>query len=149
MNYNECKQVLYNSDAIEKIPDSWKEEVPIIFDEHGKKKIGFLFSIVKNGKTKLKKMIAVSIENGEIREYTIEELQDLFQVSNQYLRAININNYDVYFLQKQEYEIIFSKIVEGNSYIDMNYFLELTKVLFSLEQYEHIISRIGKDFYKS
>lgn len=147
MDYNRCKQALYNSEAMENIPDSWKEEVPIIFDECGIRKIGFLFSIVKNGKTKLKKMIAVSIENIEVVEYTIEQLKEKFQVSDQYLETISISDYDMYFSKKERYEGMFLDIINGNKNMKEN-LVQLTKELFSIEQYEKIVLRIGMNFYK-
>lgn len=148
MKYSECKQVLYNSKNMLSIPDKWKEEVPIIFDEGEKRKLGFLYSIAKDGKVKLKKMIAVSTESAEITEYSIEELQENYYVSDQYLEAISIKDYDVYFSQKEEYETLISDIVDGDSCIKAEYFLQLTKALFSAEQFEKVVSRIGKEFYQ-
>lgn len=147
MDYSKCKQALYDSEAMEKIPDRWKEEVPIIFDEFGKTKIGFLFSFCKNGKTKLKGMIAVSVEDMEVTEYTIEDLKEKFQVSDQYMEAAKIDDYDIYFSKRQLHESMISGVVNGNDK-DMESVIQLTKKLFSIEQYEKIVLRIGVDFYK-
>ena len=147
MDYNECKQALYNSEAMEKIPDAWKEEVPIIFDEFGKRKIAFLFSFCKNKKTKIKRMIAVSVEDMEVTEYTIEELKENFHINDQYMEAVKIDDYDIYFLQKQQHESMISSVVSGNDN-DMECVIQLTKKLFSIEQYEKIVLRIGEGFYK-
>lgn len=147
MDYNECKQALYNSDAMENIPDSWKEEVPIIFEDSGIRKIGFLFSIVKNGKTKLKRMIAVSLKDIEVTEYTIEQLKEKFKVNDQYMEAVNVTDYDEYFLKKEKHESMLSDIASGNENMRGS-FVQLTKELFSNEQYKGIVLRIGTDFYK-
>lgn len=148
MEYNECKQALYNSELIGNIPDSWKGEVPIIFEEYGEKKIGFLFSKVGDGKTKLKKMIVVSIENAKIVEYNARQLKENFQISTQSMKAIQINDYDIYFKQKQKYEEMISNIVNNKAVINKE-FIQLTKEFFSTEQYEKIVFRIEKSLIKN
>lgn len=147
MDYHKCVQTLFASEEMANIPDSWKMEAPILFRDAGKRKIGYLFTQCINGRATVKLMLSVSTDDGKVTKYTTDKLKDDFQANIETLDAICIKDYDVYFQKKEEQEAIIGDVLDGNE-ISWEHLMELTKELFSPQQYEEIVLRIGKDFYK-
>lgn len=147
MKYQECIQSLNSSEEMLNIPDGWKMEAPIIFYEDGIRQIGYLFSRYGNGKATLKLMLGVSTDDGKVARYNTDKLKEVFQVNIEELDAICIKDYDIYFEQKEEQEAIMGDVVDDKAF-SRERLLQLTQQLFSTEQYEEIVLRIGKDFYK-
>ena len=77
----------------------------------------------------------------------VEQLKGKFKVNDQYMEAVNVTDYDEYFLKKERHESMLSDIASGNENMRGN-FVQLTKELFSTDQYKEIVLRIGTDFYK-
>lgn len=146
MSYNDCKQALFNSSAIGDIPDNWYRDMPVIFVFDNIVYVGFLFWKSAKETVTLKRMISVNTSTNEIKVFSSEQMSKMFGLDQFTVKALTIEEREQYISAGKEYEQMVEHIID-NPTDDYSQFSNIAKQLFSEEQYEAIIQKIGSTFY--
>ena len=146
MSYNDCKQALFNSSAIGDIPDNWYRDMPVIFIFDNIVYVGFLFWKYAKETVTLKRMISVNTSTNELKVFSSEQMSKMFDFERFTVKALTIEDREKYISVGKEYEQIIGHIID-NPTDDYSKLSNIAKQLFSEEQYESIIQKIGSTFY--
>ncbi len=146
MSYKDCKQALFNSSAIGNIPDNWYKSMPILFALDNISYVGFLFWKSTDKNISLKEIIAVNTVNYKIQVYSIDQISDLFGLTNFIMNTLQIEDPKLYFAIEKEYEEVLESIVDMRT-SDYSYLSILAKKIYSEDQYKMVLQKIGNSFY--
>ena len=147
MKFSEIKTILYNSDEIKNIPDRWEESIPFISFINGKEVDAFLYWNTCE-RLEIKLMIGIDKGTGELFSLDKEKIKEIFSVTSLSFSPITIEDYDVYFSDKQRYETLFEGLCLSND----NYALygaeeyNLLKKIVGQELFDGFFSIVAKDY---
>lgn len=141
MEYSKVKDALYQSEAIQDIPDKWEKSIPFKCSIQGKTYDSFLYWIASSNQAEIKRMICIDCETGVIRTFSPDEIVECFGISNLIFNVIPITDYDTYFRAKEEYDIFYSSLC-GNiaEQIDYSKGLVLIKTILGEDCLNKIMS---------
>ena len=147
MKFSEIKTILYNSEEIKNIPDRWEESIPFISVVNGKEMDAFLYWNTCE-RLEIKLMIGIDKETGELFSFDKEKIKEIFGVPSLSFSPITVEDYDVYFLDKQRYETIFDNLCLSNDnyaqYGTEEY--NLLKKIVGQELFDSFFSIVAKDY---
>ena len=108
MEYPQIRTILYQSEAIRRIPDRWTESPPCRCIIDGEAYVAFLYLNPVDAGMELKRMIAVHGGSGEVRVLEGAELKERYGLEKLVFSVPAIEDYDAYFHDRDEYEKLFA-----------------------------------------
>lgn len=144
MEYSKIKDALYQSEEILNIPDKWEESIPFKCSIQGREYDSFLYWIISSNQAEIKRMICIECETGNIRIINPEEMLEYFGISNLRFNVAPINDYDIYFRAKEEYDLFYSSLCQKRTtQIDYSKGLVLIKTILGDDCIQKILSVIA------
>jgi len=147
MEYSKVKDILYQSEAIQDIPDKWEESIPFKCVIQGKRYDSFLYWTTVSNQAEIKRMICIDCETGDINTFNVNEIIECFSLHDLKFNVIIISDYDKYFRAKEEYDNFYSAVCGNNmEHIDYSKGLVLIKTILGDNCIKKILSVIAKDY---
>lgn len=132
MEYSDIKTILYQSEEIQLIPDKWGESVPFRCTVDGEEYDAFLYWNPSDRQAELKRMIGVNSNNGTVVVFSAQDLVERFDLQKLVFQIPPIEDYDVYFTDKDRYEELYAELCSSeNAYkkIGKEEYLLLSKLV--------------------
>lgn len=118
MEFSSVKSTLFQSKEIRSIPDGWEESIPFRFIKNSIEYDAFLYWYPYNDQCAIKRMIAVSRNDGHIITLSATELAMTFSLNRLVYKIPTIDDYDEFFKDKDRYETLYIELCSSNDDFD-------------------------------
>lgn len=145
LKYSEIKNILYNSTEIQQIPDKWEESIPFFCKINDTEFVAFLYWRVSDTLT-IKQLIGIDPRNGKVVKLSAEELHNLFEISVEKIKSVEINDYTKYFSDKDQYERIFCEFCNNRFSIYGQEALPLFKKIVGTDLFDRVFVKLATEY---
>lgn len=141
MKYSDIKQALYNSEAMENVPDGWHISVPFLCRIRKNTYDAFACTVEREN-ARLMKLLLVDSVTGKVDTMEPQEIAQTFGLETLTCEADRIENYERYLADVDRYEALYD---ENHSDLIRDLPVENTS---ALELGELLVKSVGKIFFQ-